>query len=183
MANSPTISEVEVKVRALVAEATGIDSSLVIPANDNGPAPNSLYSTVLTSIVRQEGIDAEKVADNSGDDTLSDVTVQGNRIGSFSIQFFRSGAADAAMDFLLYPETSVGQIYLAEQGLTWRTHGDIRDIAAVMGSKFEERKQVDVEIGWVVTKVDEVNSLASADIDFNLSSDGVNYEETLEVTE
>ena len=183
MANLPLHATITAAVRALVSEATGIAGSAVIPADDNHPAPNGLYSTVLGSTIRMEGLDSETVSDNSGDDTQSDIGIKGNRIGFFSVQFYRTGANDAVMDLIQYPSSSVGQIYMAGQGLTLRRMGEARDIKAIMGSKYEERQQIDIEIGWINTKADTVNSLASANIDINMSADGVDYEDNLEVTE
>ncbi len=183
MANLPNSATIGAKVRALIAEATGIDPSAVIPADDNHAAPNGLYATVLRSTTRMEGLDSETVSDNSGDDTQSDIGIKGNRIGSFSVQFYRAGAADAVIDLIQYPVSSVGQIYMAGQGLTLRRMGEARDIKAIMGSKYEERQQIDIEIGWINTKTDTVNSLASAEITINTTADGVDYTDNLEVTE
>ena len=183
MANTPTHATISAAVRALVAEATGIASSAVIPADDNHPAPNGLYATVLASSIRMEGLDSETVSDNSGDDTQSDIGITGNRIGSFSVQFYRSGANQAILDMIQYPSSSVGQIFMAENNITLRSMGEGRDIKAIMGSKYEERQQIDIEIGWINTKTDTVNSLASANIDINMSADGVDYVDNLEVTE
>ena len=184
MANLPLHATITASVRALVAEATGLDyDTAVIPADDNHPAPNGLYSTVLGSTIRMEGLDSETVSDNSGDDTQSDIGIKGNRIGFFSIQFYRSGANDAVMDMIQYPCSSVGQIFMAENSLTLRRMGEARDIKAVMGSKYEERQQLDIEIGWINTKTDTVNSLASAEITINTTADGVDYTDNLEVTE
>lgn len=187
MANSPTYDALFVTVRHFVAEATGMLPKYVIPANDNAPAPNTFYATVLPINIRMEGLDSEVARDNDGDDTKSDLHIAGNRIGTFSVQFYRilgrDNPGELALKLLAYPTTSVGQIYMAENNITWRKHGDILDIAAIMGSKFEERKGVDIEIGWMATNIDIVNALASAEITVNLDADGVEYQETLEVTE
>lgn len=183
MANSPTYDAMSILVRHFVAEASGLLPKYVISTYDNDPGPNVLYATVLPINIRMEGLDSEIARDNESDDTKSDLHIAGNRIGTFSVQFYRSGAGDAALNLMAYPATSVGQIYMAENSLTWRKHGDILDIAAIMGSKFEERKGVDIEIGWMATNTDIVNALASAEITVNLDSDGVTYQETLEVTE
>jgi len=184
MANLPLHATITSAVRALVAQATGLDfDDEVIPAYDNHSAPNGLYSTVLLSTIRMEGLDSESVSDNSGDITKSDIGIKGNRIGFFSVQFFRAGANDAVQDLLQYPGSSTGQIYMAENGLTLRRMGDPVDIKAIMGSKFEERQQLDIEIGWINTKTDTVNSLASADITIKTTADGVDYTDNLEVTE
>ena len=102
MANTPTHATITAAVRGLVAEATGLDfDTAVIPADDNHSAPNGLYATVLASSIRQEGLDSESVSDNAGDDTKSDINIKGNRIGFFSVQFYRTGANDAVMDLFV----------------------------------------------------------------------------------
>lgn len=181
MANSPTYTNLLNAVMNLVAEATGIERSNVIPGNDNAPAPNSLYATVLVISIAGEGVDSE-VARDASDDTETDLNIKGNRIGSFSVQTYRDGAADAIESLLSFGATSVGQIWLQENSLTWRKASDTRNLDAVMGSKWEERRSVDIELKYTSTKVDTVNSIASTEIIINLT-DSIDITETEEVTE
>ena len=181
MVNSPSHIDLLRSVRAMVAEATGIPNSNVIPGNDNHPAPNSLYATVLIISITGEGIDSE-VARDADDDTETDLNIKGNRIGNFSVQIFRAGAADAIESLLSFGASSVGQIWLEENNLTWRKASDTRILDAVMGSKWEERRSVDIELKYTSTKVDTVNSLASAEINIELT-DSIDTTETEEVTE
>lgn len=181
MAN-PAEAEISKAVRALVAQATGLDvDGNVIPGNDNHGAPLGLYATVLEIITGIEGIDSEVVRDSVTPNSF-DLHSKGNRVASFSIQFYRDGAIDAMLDFLSYPSTSVGQIWLAENGITWKRTGDVRNIDSVMGSKYEQRRGVDVEIKYTASRVDTVNEIGSIDIEVNVTADGTDYQEELEVS-
>lgn len=181
MANSPTHINLLNAVMALISEATGIERINVIPGNDNAPAPNSLYATVLAISITGEGIDSE-VARDASDNTETDLNIKGSRIGNFSVQIYRSGAADAIESLLSFGASSVGQIWLQENSLTWRKASDTRNLDSVMGGEWEERRSVDIELKYTSTKVDTVKSLASAEIIINLT-DSIDITETEEVTE
>ena len=175
MANDPLHVDLLRSVRAMIAEATGIAKKNVIPGNDNAPAPNSLYATVLAFSITGEGLDSE-VPRDAEDETKTDLNLKGNRIGSFSIQFFRSGAADAVENLLSFGTSSVGQIWLEENNLTWRKASDVRILDDVMGSKWEERRSIDIELKYTSTRVDTVNSIASVEMEIKLT-------DTIDITE
>jgi len=181
MANDPLKADLEKAVRALVAQATGLDvDTHVIPGNDNGPAPNELYASVLTITVIGDGIDSEVDRVVSGDPTQTDLEMKGSRIGVFSIQAYRTGAQDALETLLSYGASSVGQIWLAENGLTWRKAGDIRNLDSVMATKWEERRAMDLELKYTSTRSDRVNTLATVEIDI-IMDDSITIEDTTEV--
>lgn len=181
MTNSPTHIDLLNSVMALVSKATGIEISNVIPGNDNAPAPNSLYATVLVISITGEGIDSE-IARDASDDTEIDLNIKGNRIGNFSVQIYREGAADVIESLLSFGASSVGQYWLEQNNLTWRRASDTRNLDAVMGGEWEERRSVDIELKYTSTKVDTVKGLASAEINIELT-DSIDITETEEVTE
>lgn len=168
MANAPSKIDLLNTVMDMVAEATGITRANVVPGNDNHGAPNALYATVLAITITGEGIDAQVARDAAEDDEV-DLNIKGNRIGNFSVQIFRAGAADAIESLLSFGASSVGQYWLAQNNLTWKRASDTRNLDAVMGSKWEERRSVDVELKYTSTKVDTVKSLASAEVIFELT--------------
>jgi hypothetical protein len=177
----PTEVTINDKVRELVAEASGIDINNVIPGNDSDPSPNNLYATVLEITTISEGIDSE-VQRNSVTPNKVEMHSKGNRIGVFSVQFFRDGAADAIRNLAAWPSTSVAQIWLNENGITWKRLGDIRNIDAVIATKYEQRRSVDIEIRYTSLRIDTINQLDSVVIDVETTSDsGEDLSDSLEV--
>lgn len=178
MANSPLHIDLLNAVMDMVSEATGV---IVIPGNDNHPAPNSLYATVLDISIIGEGIDAT-TARNASDPEEVDLSLKGSRIGNFSIQFYRAGAADAIENLLSFNASAAGQLWLCSNGFTWKKSSEVRNLDGIAGSKWEERRSVDVELKYMSTRVDTVKSLVSAEIIIEMT-DSIDITETEEVTE
>lgn len=190
---NPTDTVINRIVRAYVAEATGIALTNVIPAHDPAPAPNGLYATVHEIVVEGEGIDAESFFDNAGfpahdppiapDPEKCDIHSKGNRIGTFSVIFYRTGADDAAKNLLKYSSTSKAQIFFAKNNIVWKKAGHIRHLDEVYASKWEARRGIDIDIRYEDLRIDTFNRIGSAEISLKETSDGVDYTETMEVTE
>ena len=177
----PLQDTLDVAVRKFVSLASGLDSSLVILGKDNNPAPNEPYASVLNIISIGVGIDSEVPTDGP---TATETTLKhkGTRRITYSVQFYRSGAADNAEGLLSYASTALGQLFLAQNNLTWKLAGDVRDIGAVMGSKYEDRRAVDIELSYISRRNIDVNRIGSVEIDFTMS-DSTDINEVIEVTD
>ncbi len=177
----PLQDTLDIAVREFVSLASGLDSSLVIPGDDNHPAPNEPYATVENMITIGVGIDSEVPTDGP---TTTETTLKhkGTRSISYSVQFFREGAADNAEGLLSYASTTLGQLFLAQNNLTWKRAGDVRNIGAVMGSKNEERRAVDIELRYISRRTIDINRIGSVEIDFTMS-DSTDINEVIEVTD
>lgn len=180
MASVPTQDTIDILVRKFVSIASGIASKYVIPGNDSDPAPNVPYSSVLEITKQGSGVDSE-VARNTGATTFR-LYHKGRRRITYSVQFYRAGAADYIEGLLSYAATTPGQIWLAENGLTWEIAGDILNLDAVMGSKFEQRRSVDITFRYQSSREVDINSIGSVEIEMNLSAEE-DLTETLEVTD
>lgn len=181
MPPTPLQDEVDVKVRAFVAEAAEIESKYVIPGNDNHPSPTVSYATVLNITKRGRGIDAEVARPGPGA-TEYTLNHSGVRHVIYSVQFYGSGAEDYIESLLSFPATTPGQIWLAENNLTWIIAGDIVNLDTVINSKFEIRRSVDITLSYQSTRQVVTNKLGSVEIDFNYSAE-TDINETLEVTD
>ncbi len=181
MAN-PLQTDIDKLVREFVANSTGLDfDTNVIPGNDSNPAPNGPYATVLQLLTQGVGIDSE-VASTGIDDEHVNLDQKGSRSITYSIQFFKDGAADFAESLLSYQSTAPGQLWLAENGLTWRIAGDIINLDAVMGSKFEQRRAIEISFRYQSVRQVSINSIGSVDLDINLSAES-DLTENLEVSD
>ncbi len=159
---TPLQLDLERAVRAYVAAATGIPSERVIPGNDNHPAPNMLYATVLFMNRQKNGLDAlyaQKVDGNVN------YAVRGSRVVNFSVQFYRSPAVfDAAEALIGFSDTPQGQLILGQLGLVFKDAGDAKNLSKIMSDQFEQRAQVDLSFSVAETEAQIIPSIVSADI-------------------
>ncbi|MCK5617396.1 hypothetical protein KAR91_86840 [Candidatus Pacearchaeota archaeon] len=179
----PLQSSIDKNIRQLVSNASGLDfDTNVIPADDPHPSPNEPYATVkeITKIV--SGIDSVKVFE--GPDPLTQKTLKysGRRIITYSVQFYKDGAADFAEGLLGYASTDAGQIWLAQNGLTWEIAGPVQNLDSIMGSKFEIRRAIDITLRYQSARKEDINAIGSVEIDLTLSAE-TDLTETVEVTD
>lgn len=181
MANTPLQNDLDCIVRAFVALATGLAGKNVIPGNDNHPAPTVPYASVLETIKQGDGIDSEIARPGLLPEDAK-LFVSGRRNIVYSVQFYKAGAADNAERLLKFAATTPGQIFLGENSLTWRRAGDVRNLDSVMGSKFEVRRSIDIELRYQSKNEIDIKTIGSVEIDFTLSAES-DLTENIEVTE
>ena len=141
----PTTDTLEEAVRGYVALGSGLDfDTHVLPGNDNGPAPNELYASVLLVRSRQDGMGAFQT---DGTDALTQTSVQER----YSVQWYRTGAKDAARQFRLWTASAEAQEYLLETGLALVRTSEVRQIDAIIADAWEERAGLDLDIGYIQT--------------------------------
>ena len=177
MAN-PTKIELADKVIAMVKAATG---EMVIPGNDNAPAPNGLYATVLLLDIEAVGVDSV-VGRDATNPALVDITLKGTRIATFSVQFYRAGAQDALEKLLAFRMLPTGELWFDQNNIIWYTSSAVRVLDTVMGSMFEERRSIDIGMQYITTTTQTVNGIASAAINIEMS-DSVDISDATEVIE
>lgn len=177
----PLQNDIDILVREFVSLASGIDSSLVIPGNDPSPAPIEPYATVLGITKKGSGIDSEVVREGPTE-IQSTLKHQGRREITYSVQFYKAGAADYIEGLLSYAATTPGQIWLGENGLTWGIAGDIVNLDSIMGSEFEQRRAVDITLRYQSKREVDINNIGSVEIELNLSAEA-DLTETVEVTD
>jgi hypothetical protein len=177
----PLQNDLDVLVRKFVSLASGLASKAVIPGDDSHPAPNGAYASVKNITKIGSGIDSE-VATEGIDDEHVTLKHSGRREITYSVQFYRDGAADFAEGLLSYASTSTGQIWLAENSLTWQIAGPVQNLDSVMGSKNEIRRAVDITLRYQSTSQEDINSIGTVDIELTLSAEE-DLTETLEVTD
>ena len=166
-----TQQELERNVRLFVSEASGIDSSLVIPGNDNNPRPNVPYSTVLLINTEGRGIDDTNYYNNAGDETKADAMVKGTRHAIFSVQFYRTGAQDRAHTLLQYPATPLGAQSLHLKELTWVIASDVRKADALVSERYNERAAVDITVCYTCELTQTVNKIGVIELTLNHSQE------------
>lgn len=150
---APTTLDFERTVRAWVAEGSGLDSKFVARQNTktNYP-PTQPYATVLLMGMPRDGFSwtkAASLADPNAADTLTDERV--SQTARFSAQWYRDGAMDRARLFQLWAGSPLGQQDAENRRMTIVSIGEVRDMEQLISSEWEDRAQIDFEIGLIST--------------------------------
>ena len=128
MAIDPTRQVLERAVRQFVAVGSGLPERCVIPSRTDGPAPKDNYATLLLFHRRPLG---QRY-------TIGDRFYQHTR-ASFSVQFYRKGAADYAECFEVWAGSPLAQLEARKRGLIFVNTSGARELSQVISSKWEER--------------------------------------------
>ena len=163
-----TQDDFEKLVRKYVALETGLDSSLVIPGNDNNPSPSDPYASVLLIDMEQQGTNSIRFDEGAVEGDL-DVLINGNHIHKFSVQFYQNGAFE--MCKALKVQTPKGQQYLAKEGLTLINTTKARRLDATVSSLWEERAVLELTIGVSDTVTQETQAIREVDFTLNMSAE------------
>ena len=91
----------EENVRSFVALGSAIQSKRVIPGNSKGPRPRQVYASLLL-------IDDTRHAYPIVRETEAGPQTVTHYRATYSLQFYRSGAADTAKRFVAWVETELG---------------------------------------------------------------------------
>ncbi len=170
MAN-PNQLDLDRIMRALVREATGLGSDFVMPGNENSPAPNTPYATVLRITEIQDGIDSTRYRAIPNNDTQVTAITTGCRSDLYSIQFYREGAYDLARTCRQYIHTPLGELFLQTNNISWRRSSEVRQIDGIISDKWEQRAGFDAEIRFIQTVEQTVNIIENTNINVKLDAE------------
>ena len=148
---SLTLDEVHVVVRSLIAEGSGLDTSLVIPGNDDGPRPRDSYASVL---YLRNAARAYPVFVQASTGTIT--TTQER--ASYSVQWYRTGSHNRAHDFVEWTRSELGLEAQVNALIRFEIPIELREPYATIGDKFEERQQADVFVHWI-SRLDQSTDL------------------------
>ena len=97
-------------LRAYVAQGSGLKAELVIPGNERVDAPHTNpYATLLRVDNSRLAWPARRY------ENMHNHQRQSYRRNNYSLQFYRKGASDYALAFLVFVESEIGQT-VAEDG-------------------------------------------------------------------
>ena len=136
----PRTTVIDANVRTWLSIGSGIDSHRMIVANQDAPAPQGEFATVLPITRRllgvPENVDAGRLA---------------TWRTTYSLQFFRDGAWERAVQLVSWTSTPQAQVEAEKRGLTFFFCGEIRLLDDVLeyDAEWDTRAQVDVEIGYL----------------------------------
>ena len=88
---------------------------------------------------------------------------------TFSAQWHREGAADAARLFRLWAGSSLGRMEAERRGLTLISLAAIRDVDFLISEEWEDSVELEFQIGIVSTARMEAGLVDTADVDIHLN--------------
>ena len=138
-----TVEELETAVRSYVAAGSGLQSEAVIPGFDNGPAPETLYASVL--LIHQDIQGVPVTVFDGGAEARTVATMRGR----YSVQWFRRGARNAALSFAIWASSPEGREAADTRKLTYIRVSDIHQLDELVSEAWEQRAGLDLDLGYL----------------------------------
>ena len=139
-----SVATFEQVLRAYVAQGSGLKANLVIPGNDRSPRPIESYATLLR-------VDNSRLAWPARRYEAAITTNASYRRNNYSLQFYRKGASDYALAFLVFVESEIGQTVAEDGGFEVVQQPPLTDerLDDVLGDDFEERVLINMPIDYI----------------------------------
>ncbi len=161
---TPATARLEDAVAELVAAGSGVGYNSVLSGNKGIPVPDGLFASLVLIHQAIEGIPATVMSLAPGEADLNAPTVATVR-GRYSVQWFRTGAHDAATRLSVWVWSSEGVAQSQKSDLTVLRVSDVRQLDDVVSGAWEERAGLDIEVGYT-QKIDQtVGRLKAAPIE------------------
>ena len=144
-----TIPDIETPLQEFIALGSDIPRAAVIPGNDDGPRPKSLYATVLW-------IDGEPVMTNPTP-TFTEMETE----DVFSVQWYRNGARMAARRFVVWAQSDLALLQQQQRGFRIMRPLDLRNLDYVVSTKYEERVGLDLRVSWCYAVSEDSGNIES----------------------
>ena len=161
---APTTATLEDAVAELVAAGSGVDYNSVLSGNKGTPVLDELFASLVLIHQAIEGIPATVMSLASDEADLDALTIATVR-GRYSVQWFRTGAHDAAKRLSVWVWSPEGVAQAQQADLTVLRVSDVRQLDDVVSGAWEERAGLDIEVGYT-QKIDQtVGRLKAAPIE------------------
>ena len=161
---APATATLEDAVAELVAAGSGLDYNSVLSGNKGTPVPDGLFASLVLIHQAIEGIPATVMSLASGEADLDALTIATVR-GRYSVQWFRTGAHDAATRLSVWVWSPEGVAQAQKSDLTVLRVSDVRQLDDVVSEAWEERAGLDIDVGYT-QKIDQaVGRLKAAPIE------------------
>ena len=156
--------------RAFVATGSGLNEKLVIPGNRKGVIPKEPFATVLERTDERTGYPIFNYGENGAVATLQ------YRVAQLSVQFYREGAGDLALNLSTYAESVNGLARMVKDDFRIQFPFSIQQLDEVIGDGYEERRLIDLGVLYAHGTDQTTDYLDS--IVGNLRYDGIETEVT-----
>ena len=175
---APTTQSLERTIRGLVAAGSDLESSRVRPGNQGGAVPNGLFASLVLIHQDIEGIPATVMSLASDGADLNAPTVATVR-GRYSVQWFRTGAHDAARRLSVWVWSPEGVAQAQQADLTVLRVSDVRQLDDVVSGAWEERAGLDIDVGYT-QRIDQTVDYLKA-VPIEIGAGGSTETSTVEV--
>ena len=166
---APTTASLEDAVAELVAAGSGVDYNSVLSGNKGTLVPDGLFASLALIHQAIEGIPATVMSLASDEADLDALTIATAR-GRYSVQWFRTGAHDAANRLSVWVWSPEGVAQAQQADLTVLRVSDVRQLDDVVSGAWEERAGLDIDVGYT-QKIDQtVGRLKAAPIEVGAGS-------------
>ena len=151
----PDTTIIDANVRTWLATGSRIDSRYVITANQDAPAPQGRFASVLPVTRRLLG-----VPENVPNGRLATWRT------TYSMQFYRDGAWEQAVQLVTWTSSPQAQIEAERRGLTFFRCGEVRSLDDVLeyDAEWDTRAQVDIELGYMQLLTDRPSTFQSRSV-------------------
>ncbi len=161
---APTTASLEDTVAELVAAGSGVDYNSVLSGNKGTPVPDGLFASLVLIHQDIEGVPATVMSLASDEADLDALTIATVR-GRYSVQWFRTGAHNAAARLSVWVWSPEGVAQAQKSDLTVLRISDVRQLDDVVSGAWEERAGLDIDVGYT-QKIDQtVGRLKAAPIE------------------
>ena len=148
----------------LVAAGSGVDYNSVLSGNKGTPVPDELFASLVLIHQAIEGVPATVMSLASDEADLDALTIATVR-GRYSVQWFRTGAHDAAARLSVWVWSPEGVAQAQQADLTVLRVSDVRQLDDVVSGAWKERAGLDIDVGYT-QKIDQtVGRLKAAPIE------------------
>ena len=161
---APATATLEDAVAELVAAGSGVDYNSVLSGNKGIPVPDSLFASLVLIHQVIEGMPATVMSLAPGGADLNAPTVATVR-GRYSVQWFRTGAHDAATRLSVWAWSPEGVAQAQKSDLTVLRVSDVRQLDDVVSGAWEERAGLDIDVGYTQRIDQTVDYLKAAPIE------------------
>ena len=148
----------------LVAAGSGLDYNSVLSGNKGTSVPDGLFASLVLIHQAIEGIPATVMSlapDGADLDAPTIATVRGR----YSVQWFRTGAHDAATRLSVWVWSPEGVAQAQKSDLTVLRVSDVRQLDDVVSGAWEERAGLDIDVGYTQRVDQTVDYLKAAPIE------------------
>ena len=140
-------------IRKLVSDGCGLPSSLVIPGNDNAPAPSCTFASVLPMRTEEQGVPIEWVRDQAAPDEDVDIEVWSQVTGTWSVDWFRYGGTgetpvSLAERFRAWCSSSLAHEQMQAVSMTFVRCSAVRQLDELVSQSWELRAQLDLSLAY-----------------------------------
>ena len=146
----------------LVAAGSGVDYNRVVSGNKGTPVPDGLFASLVLIHQVIEGIPATVMSLASDEADLNALTAVRGR---YSVQWFRTGAHDAATRLSVWAWSPEGVAQAQKADLTVLRVSDVRQLDDVVSGAWEERAGLDIDVGYTQRIDQTVDYLKAAPIE------------------